>query len=232
MKSFLQKLVRTRSFEEDFVHEDILEHCWKVEIDNLVAVDGCFEQYFENAEYSDVTIYVAGKEDGPNALSLKAAESILLNLSHYLDIYDSAIGFHWNDGWWKLESLVFPYQVKGIWYMYLSSEYGADYCYCWVKEDDVLEEYKGIVVDCPGDGSIAQVLPTVCAVINNLRECAQVTAKLSEIDLAIESRKTIGLDLINPLMQITEQHKSDIPEYMYSHLTKLLGGIRKNAENS
>lgn len=231
MEEYLENLTRTKSLNDDFVHEDVLENCWKVEIDSLVSLDESFGAYFESSEYSDLTVYVAGKEDGPNAEAKRKAGEILQNLNSYLDIYRSTIGFRWEDGWWKLESLWFPYQIRDIWYMYLSSEYGADYCYCWIKESGS-DQYKGVVIDCPGDGSIANVLPTVCGALKFLRECAPLTQDIQVIESVIESRVTIGIDLIKPLIEITEKHRESIPTYLYEHVMKLLTGISENAESS
>lgn len=214
--------IKKELFKRDLSGEEgFLDDYWTLEVKNVAQNDSRLRPYFENANYSDLEISIAGKAAGVNEAAFQTALEVLPDLHVYLKRLSSEIELDTENGWWHLCSIWFPYQQEKMWYLHFWSEYGADIEYCYVKKDG---EYIGCFAH---NGSVANVLPTIKYVITELKQMRVDSSAFKDILEKIASKETIGREFIIPLLSIVEAQKSR--EHKYRHLVKSLSEIKCNA---
>ena len=219
--------IKKELFKRDLSgEEDFLDDYWTLEVKNVAKNDSRLEPYFENVDYSDIEISVAGKASGVNEAAFQTALEVLSELHVYLEKLSPDIELHSEQGWWHLGSIWFPYQQEKMWYLHLWSEYGADLEYCYVKKGG---EYIGCFIGFRDNDSVAQVLPNIKYVITSLKQMRVESPAFKDLLEKIASSETIGREFILPLLSIVEAQKDHMEPDTYSDLVEELNEIKRHA---
>ncbi len=78
--------IKKEFFKRDLSGEEgFLDDYWTLEVKNVAKNDSRLKPYFENVDYSDIEISVAGKASGVNEAAFQTALEVLSKLHVYLE---------------------------------------------------------------------------------------------------------------------------------------------------
>lgn len=133
--------------------EELGTPCWMATITDLAKLVPKLANFYENENFSDLEIYVAGSVE-PDPAALTLVNNILSNLSQFFEIIDDDIGFNCDDGWLAPSELCVPFQsgwiieepypqyslqvgINPSWLFYIQlwSEYGSGPSFIFFEDD-------------------------------------------------------------------------------------------------
>lgn len=202
--------------------EDILDNYWSLEIENIARLNPALRKYFPVGGADSSTIYacVAGKEDGPDPQSKTLALSVLTDLERHLERMEMPS--------WDLGRIAFPYQEQqGGWYVVVYSEYGTPERLLFVESEPGSREYQHSL---EGD-SVYDVMHVVKEVLGGLKPRGTGDPEYEVVLGYIRKNKTIGRELILPLIEMLDKRRSQIEPHRYEYMTRLLHAVRHHARD-
>jgi len=202
--------------------EFFLDNYWSCYIDELGLLEPKLSFVFNDIQYSGVNICIAGKSSAMDSQALHLAEEVISALPVNLSLIENI-----NTDDWSLSSLLFPYQFEsGFWYAVFISEYGETKEYAFTKKGN--GQFSCHSMWSREDGSIYCVLPNVRYVYDELISLNLDNKNLTKMSELITKNKTIGLELILPLLNIIEGSKVKLNNN-YEHLKSFLKVIEHHA---
>lgn len=202
--------------------EFFLDNYWSCYIDELGLLEPELNFVFNDIQYSGVNICIAGKSSAMDSQALHLAEEVFSALPVNLSLIENI-----NIDDWSLSSLLFPYQFESrFWYAIFISEYGETKEYAFTKKAN--GQFSCHSMWSRKDGSIYCVLPNVRYVYDELISFNLDNKKLVKISELIAKNKTIGLELILPLLKLIEESKAKLGNN-YEHLKSFLKVIEHHA---
>ena len=186
-------------------HPQILDDHWSLRLKQYAKSHPFLIPYVSGADWSDVTVHVAGKNDGPNAASLESANVVLANLEHYL----KQVGHKFNpvENAWIFTAIYSPYQFTRICYLQYWSEYGVDIEY-GIKLNECKFGSPGVLRLNDTDNINIAWLPNIVNYgLNELSNIGNVDrTQLSKIRETIRELEIMGPEIFDQLNSLVQSH--------------------------
>lgn len=147
-------------------------------------------------------MFVAGKDNGPNSVSLETASRAMNELEMTLNVLKASHQPQ-NPGW-HFSSITVPYQFVNVYYLTFWSDYGVYFEY-GIKLDDCKYGRRGIYPET-GDVTIASIPGDISCVIRDLTSAKVEDDGLLELRREIENRELFGHELIPQLKTLLKMY--------------------------
>jgi hypothetical protein len=210
-----------------------LDRVWSLELPDIGAQDPSLKPLLLSVSPSptDLRVDVAGKDDGPDPVALALARDVMSRLSYYLYRCNDLMKFESKHGCWHLDSVAVPYQVEGteIWYVECISDYGSDFTFCWQRTVQNGEAVCGFAGAGQPEGPLSWVPYTVRWIVDELKVLNLSSPTFASVLRTIRDTKTMGCELIVPLMNVIEESRGTVPAWQLDHWMTHLSNIRQHA---
>lgn len=180
----------------------ILDTHWRAEIENIAETRPTLKRFFEDPTHSTIELYLAGKDNGPDAICLETVSEALL------DLEDTLAKLHTDhaprDPNWHFSAITVPYQFVRLYYLTYWSEYGVDIHY-GIKIEDCKYGIQGIY---PEDETvtISSIPGTISCIVRALTAAGIDDEDFFAVRREIECQKVFGHELQSQLRVLLQKH--------------------------